>query len=130
VTVAWVFFRAETLEGALGLLEAMFSRGSLTPPRQFLIAGNQSAFAEFGPSFIFLLLYLLLGAVWFLPNTYELMGRYRPAIDSYGHLSRTAALRSCFVCSMSCGWAVATGFIAALALFGVGNVSEFIYFRF
>lgn len=130
VTVAWVFFRAETFDGALVMLEAMSSPGNLASPRQFLMAGNQSVFAAFGPSFIFFLLYLLLGAVWYLPNTYELMVRYRPAIDSYGHLRGAAALRSRFVWRMSRGWAVTAGLVAALAIFGMGNVSEFLYFRF
>jgi D-alanyl-lipoteichoic acid acyltransferase DltB (MBOAT superfamily) len=130
VTVAWVFFRADTLDGAMVMLEAMSSLGNLASPRQFLMAGNQSVFASFGPSFIFLLLYLLLGAVWYLPNTYQMMVRYQPAIDSYGHLNGTTASRSRLVWRMNWGWALATGFVAALAVFGMGNVSEFLYFRF
>ena len=130
VTVAWVFFRAETLDGALVMLEAMASPGNLMTPMHDFLVDRQSLFTAFGPSFNFLLLFLLLGAVWFLPNTYELMVRYQPAIDSYGHLSGTAALRSRFVWRMSWGWAVTIGLVAALTVFGLGNVTEFLYFRF
>lgn len=126
VTMAWVFFRAESLDGALVLLEAMSSPGNLTSPRQFLTASNQSVFTVFGPSFIILLLYV----VWYLPNTYELMVRYQPGIDSYGHLRGTEAQRPRFIWRMNRGWAVAVGLVAALAVFGMGNVSEFLYFRF
>jgi len=126
VTMAWVFFRAESLDGALVLLEAMSNPGNLTSPRNFLMSSNQSVFTDYGPSFIILLLYV----VWYLPNTYEIMVRYRPGIDSYGHLSGAEALRPRFIWRMNGGWAAAVGLVAALAVFGMGNVSEFLYFRF
>lgn len=69
VVVAWVFFRAESLPGAMNLLSAM-------------AGGNGVSLPESDLDGIKLLLLMLL-LVWYAPNTQQIMIRYQPAFEIY-----------------------------------------------
>ena len=140
VVVAWVFFRATTFEGALVMIRAMFGIGGLELPASYasklgpLSGPLQSLGVEFAgdPPLFFggpqvAALGLLLLWVTLLPNTCELMRRYRPAI---GFLSTREPWRLGVHWRLAPAWA---GLAAALLLVSVTRltqVSEFLYFQF
>jgi D-alanyl-lipoteichoic acid acyltransferase DltB (MBOAT superfamily) len=107
VVVAWVFFRADTIESALYVLSRM------ADPTH--IALGRGEIANFG----FIVIYAAL--VWFAPNTQDIMG--------YDHKNRVVGeklgswrLRPLFL--------YATAAVLAFGILGIQQHSEFIYFRF
>jgi D-alanyl-lipoteichoic acid acyltransferase DltB (MBOAT superfamily) len=119
VVVAWVFFRAETLDGALGMLGAMAGANGAVLPAQLIALAPWLAFVADGAGNVpFLaggtvlglvemsaLLGLGLGIALLAPNVYEMSGRQRLA-------------------------AVAVSFAFTLQQVLFGSASEFLYFRF
>ena len=67
------------------------------------------------------LLYLV---VWTLPNTQQIMGRFRPALG-FTEEPASGALQY----RLTFGWAVATGMLAAVAVL-LRQQAEFVYFQF
>jgi alginate O-acetyltransferase complex protein AlgI len=139
-TVAWVFFRASTLPGALSILESMFGlRGlSIAGP----MPGDEPSLATFrvdGMLHHHLAnwsrglpwLVLLAAITWFAPNTQQILDRYRLTLD--GHASRFTGVRWRWY-AWSPRWTHAVWCAAlattATALILVGAYSEFIYFQF
>ena len=128
VTIAWVFFRAESFTAAGAMLKAMALFGGGTGSmdiRWVAIAG-------------------LLGLVWLLPNSQELLARWRPVLGDLNPARLPGLLRS---------WGVRTGFTTregtaaltgstgaatAFVLFGLlvyqalssTTLQPFIYFQF
>jgi alginate O-acetyltransferase complex protein AlgI len=140
VSVAWVFFRAANLATAGAMLNSMCGLNGLSVPKRLAsMAASLPGFLRFDgflpndltayaarPFVVPVLLVLLFGC-WFLPNTFELTSRYRPAIMIYGG-SRAV---SPFPWRPAPVWAVLVGLIIASAVLGMGDgVSEFLYFQF
>jgi alginate O-acetyltransferase complex protein AlgI len=69
VVVAWVFFRAESLDGAVRILSAMSGGNGF----------SLSAPWTDGPRMLTMLLLL----AWYTPNTQQMMARYAPAFETY-----------------------------------------------
>jgi D-alanyl-lipoteichoic acid acyltransferase DltB (MBOAT superfamily) len=114
VTVAWVFFRATSLESALALLRGMSGTHGLVMADAPYISNQQ-----------ILGLFLLMGICWFAPNAYQILGEYHPALQTQPSRIRVAW-------RPSPAWAAGLGIFAALALSQMlsGSPSEFIYFQF
>lgn len=112
VVVAWVFFRATSLDSAMSILASMTGQNGFGTP----------SLAAFLVPAIF-----LLGAV-ILPNTQQITNYIPPAGTSDRHLARPIpeALRW----KLSSQWAVYVGVLFALSLMFMTQVSEFIYFQF
>ncbi|MBT3510179.1 MAG: MBOAT family protein [Nitrospina sp.] len=70
VVIAWVIFRAESVNGARRMIQEMFGLNGFTFP----------AMIDFQ---LLSLLTLSLFVVWCLPNTQEFMHKYKPAIETY-----------------------------------------------
>lgn len=129
VVVGWVIFRAESMDAALLVLRGMaggcassgcfdlFASGAPVPARKILLLQLAAALA----------------AVWLLPNTYQIMSRYRPfrsfeaRADAMPTLARRFRWRS-----DSLVWMLAIGVAAGLSLVTIFSdpVSEFLYFQF
>jgi alginate O-acetyltransferase complex protein AlgI len=107
VVVAWVFFRADSLASATGILTKMAS------PANFDVGRG-----EIGYGFL-ILVYALLA--WFAPNTQEVMG-YDHERRLVGEKLASLRLRPLFL--------YATGAVLAFGILGIRQHSEFIYFRF
>ena len=105
VVVAWVFFRADGLATAIGILRAM-----VTP-----------ANAAFGQDDIanLLLIALYAAIAWFAPNTQTLM--------RYDHKNRTVGMGEGELRTLPLYAAAA---VLAFGILGIQQHSEFIYFRF
>ena len=88
VVFGWVLFRAEDLPSAVALMRAMVGLEGLSLPQSLVIRGVvdgawlvrigvEVSEVSLRPA---LLSALLLAVVWSLPNTCEIMRRYRPVI--------------------------------------------------
>ena len=107
VVVAWVFFRADSLQSALSILSKMAN------PTQIVFGRGEIAYA------LFIAVYA--GIAWFAPNTQTMMG--------YDHKNRAVG-------EALGGWRMrqlflyATAAVLAFGILGIQQHSEFIYFRF
>jgi D-alanyl-lipoteichoic acid acyltransferase DltB (MBOAT superfamily) len=137
VVVAWVFFRATTLSGALNLLRGMSGGQGISLPAALAnhlgpAAGTLQGWGvtlALGGGSQFVLTWawtlLLLAFALLLPNTQELMRDHRPGLD-FDPAKATNRLRW----SAHPGWA---GFMALVAVAGVLSLShatEFLYYQF
>jgi alginate O-acetyltransferase complex protein AlgI len=107
VVIAWVFFRADSLDSALYVLSKMADPSH--------VAFGRGEIANFG------LIVIYAALVWFAPNTQAIMG--------YDHKNRTVGeklsawrLRPLFL--------YAAAAVLAFGILGIQQHSEFIYFRF
>jgi alginate O-acetyltransferase complex protein AlgI len=143
VTVAWVFFNAASIDGAVVMLKSMIGlNGFHLTHNYYVILGPVSHFlTQLGPSFsevnelpgfslsavVFIVMGLLI--CWFLPNVQEYMSSYQTSFDSFIEPKkkpgiswlrwqpsiRTVAVLSCLV---------------VVAILSLSHEGQFIYFKF
>ncbi len=140
VLIAWVFFRAPDVSKACAILHAMFFEKIMLPTYwhlpisvslllQQLHVGfsTDSVLVSHDAIMLFLLSSII---IWFLPNSYQLLKRYKPAL-LWGHeFSTHTSKKRALVWRPSLVW---NFFISFLFVFGVINIqasSVFLYFRF
>jgi D-alanyl-lipoteichoic acid acyltransferase DltB (MBOAT superfamily) len=144
VTMAWVFFRAETFSGATAMFAGMANLprnlASRIEPLQGLL--DSLGFSFQGPALTgrnitdALWLVFWIAFLWTMPTTQELMARFRPALGFPGPMAARrdwpAILRllPALHWRPTMVWAGATAGIVAVALLHLTRVSEFLYFRF
>jgi len=143
VVVGWVFFRAESLDSALLMLNAMSGANGIVFPEIYLghlnsLNGAGSALIEYGVSFSSLpyffgvkeiyLLFFLSVVIWFFPNTQQVLDKYEPALNVYKE--HVAAFSLPIIWRPTITWAVIISFIAGYAVIKVNSVSEFLYYQF
>jgi len=144
VVIAWVFFRADSMKTAKDFLWAMVGGNGVLlwdTYRGFLnkVGGIGDKLAAMGWKFglmdffekeEFLVIFSLLLAVWLLPNSQQIMGRYRPGID----ISRGTKIDLSYRWGSwqpTVIWAIITAILAIITTSGfLSNVSEFLYFQF
>ncbi len=118
VLIAWVFFRAASFEAASRMLSAMFG-GAGFEWQTRLDIHNASIW-----------IVLLPVLVWLMPNTQQLMGRFRPAMGYSEHVG-CPNRKSAWSWRPNPALACAT---SALLLYTIWHVvserSEFIYYQF
>ncbi|MGB0748691.1 MAG: MBOAT family O-acyltransferase [Magnetospiraceae bacterium] len=138
VVVAWVPFRAESFSASALILEGMIGlNGIALPPGYAAYAGPLAPVLQsLGVSFdlsgtLFqgvgqiIALVFLLGVVWFLPNSHQVMAAYRPVYEAH-----KATRRSRFRWRPGPISALALAVMASLSLLSLTRVSEFLYFQF
>ena len=112
---AWIVFRAPDLASAKNVAGG-------------LLGGGHSAVVSFSPLAAGALL-LLFGMVWLMPNSMELMGRYRPALPSpYADQPVTPAGRLAWRPTRV--HAAVYGLLCIAAVLALSNLKPFIYFQF
>lgn len=116
VVLAWVFFRAESLDGAIAMSGSM-------------LGFNGFSLSEDGFIFPKKFFAMLLIIVWFLPNTQELLRDYNPALETYKIDSDRRFLKQ-LRWRPAYGWALFTAALNLLCLTRLSQVSEFLYFQF
>ena len=107
VVVAWVFFRADSIASALGVLSRM------ADPTHVAFGKGELAYA------MFIAVYAAIA--WFAPNTQAIMG-YDHEQRAVGEKLRGVRMRPLFL--------YATAAVLAFGILGIQQHSEFIYFRF
>ena len=138
VMFAWIFFRAESFEGALHLLGAFTllpaeffgSIAGLLQPLGFEIVDVGVAGADRKYLWLFVVLTTF---CWYMPNTQELFSRYRPVYESEVEGDRTVAIQRrvpALIWRPTRGWGIVMGLLALLATLSLSRVSEFLYFQF
>ena len=125
VVFAWVFFRAETFNGALIMLSAMF-----VPAVQSI--ANVPANVVIDPTFTVLSIAALIIVVTALPNSIEITRNYRPVIDTVKELANSDT-GTRLVWRPAGAWSLviaAAGAGALIQLYRLNDMTEFIYFNF
>lgn len=118
VTIAWVFFRADSVSTATKIIKGMIGM------RGF----NFSNMPGLSLNAIVLIL-ISLFICWFLPNVQEYMSNYQPSFDRFPEESKKPRF-SFLRWKPSPGNAVAIILIAVVAILSINKVSSFIYSQF
>ena len=116
VTMAWVFFRADTFEHALVISQAMLGVNG------FVIHGTNELVNHVLARNTLLVELLL---IWLMPNTQQIMQRFRPALDVPSSTNTTW-----LIWEMNYRWAAINVLIAMIGLMNISELSQFIYFQF
>lgn len=137
VFVGWVFFRADSFDVAVNILNGMVGGNGVAMPvhyqEKFGIAGqwlaSQGVLFDFTPNFQGMMhvahtLFLLTVAL-FAPNSIQLMQKFDPVVDPV----RFSEKRQ-WGLSLKPQVAVFFGIIAAVSIFGLSKAQEFLYFKF
>jgi D-alanyl-lipoteichoic acid acyltransferase DltB (MBOAT superfamily) len=138
VVVSWVFFRAESFDAAWAMLRGMAGMNGVAFYAKYKkkFGAAADSLSEIGVQFtdfrmfegddagIWLLCLFIV--VWLMPNTQEIVGRFKAALDdpkldlSTGRLKwRPTTL-----------WAFITAGLLVISILGFVRVSEFLYFQF
>ena len=136
VIVAWVFFRATSLEDALSILRGMAGLNGaslpaslapyLGPARGLLERSGLGFHLGGGSHFVYQYLWIaaLLPVVMLAPNTQEILGRFQPALN----FARGAAPRLSW--RPTARWAAVAALLTVCGLLSLTRVSEFLYYQF
>jgi len=141
VVFAWVFFRAESIGAAFTMVSIMSGWSGIDLPQWAATAGIAKVVAGilplrfegvfqhqlFNVSQLYLLV-LMFAVVWLLPNSAELLRKYRPVVSP--ELLPSSSLSLPLVWRATTPWAVITAVMFLIAVMNLGKVSEFIYFNF
>lgn len=138
VMVGWVFFRAQTLDGAFSILRAMIGSNGVTLPDAIALrvgpaadwATNCGVVFTPGGGRDFIMNYVwiavLLPVIFLAPNTQQIMRRFKPALEH--HTDRAS---SHFVAwKAQWQWAVVMAIVLTCGLLSLTRPSEFLYFQF
>ena len=141
VVVGWVFFRAETFGGAMGILAGMAGvNGVVLPPTSlteqtwvgpFLVGLGvdieHTTYFYGGGQTTEILLFLVI--VWLLPTSQQLMARFGAALETYpGEVPEWR--QSWMLWQPDLRWAIFATALAVSSLFYLYRASEFLYYQF
>lgn len=143
VVLAWVFFRAQSVNGALNILKSMVGLNGISLP--IMLNGRLGIFEiwieNIGVSFdgfsknqlipfhSIIWIFIILIFVFYFPNTQQIMAKFKPAIVTYKE-PNIATYKTFFLWRPSLIWAVGIGLISTLSILSLSRVSEFLYFQF
>lgn len=144
VTIAWVFFRAETLDGALSMFKAMMGVNGVSLPRQTpellqnIVQSTGMTFYNIGAlpavnqslTNALLIIVPVFIIAFFAPNTVQFMSdTLRPqVIRHYRQLNRHQKIRLLWRDNMV--YAIFTAALAAVAVMFIARSTPFLYFQF
>ncbi|MCW9052237.1 MAG: MBOAT family protein [Motiliproteus sp.] len=147
VMIAWVFFRATTLDGALNMLYSMFGFNGLAIPNAILarlgelgvwmqsvgVETYHGGAGQLAKAWICCL--VLIPVVTALPNAQDLFREYRPSLsDSAIEHRHTWFLSPKAVYSISWHpqkrWCLYCSLLLVSGVMTLGQVSDFLYFQF
>ncbi len=117
ITVAWVFFRADDVSSAIGLLSGMAGINGFA----------FSADINFFQTIAWIMISMAI--CWLLPNVQEYMANYQPYVNNIPAQLKTYGIRLLKWHPSLLGAAV-VGIITVLAILGLSQQSKFLYFQF
>jgi len=113
IIVFWVFFRAETVSGALNIIQAMFG---LSPDVERTVSS--------GSIYWFVMLSAI--CLW-APNTYQIMKNHEPVLEQR---MLTGEVTDKLLWKPSLKWAVIVAILLFWSICTLSSVTEFLYFQF
>ncbi len=134
VIIGWVFFRAETLTGAVSILKGMVGLNGIVFPSKYLGRWGENAvwMQDWGVQFYDMNFFTSLGDLWLLialivvtmtfPNTYQLLFKYKPVLEPVGE--------SRWVIPLEKTSGIVCGLVLLYCLLSMNKTSEFLYFQF
>ncbi|MDZ4201180.1 MAG: MBOAT family protein [Gallionella sp.] len=137
VTVAWVFFRADSMDSALSMLASMAGLNGIVLPDAWLVKWGESGAwlathgVAFGATNNLIMggainwIWISLLVIWFAPNTQQIMAAHRPALDVPAD---TPATRLRW--KPTARAALAVWFLGFVAIVNLNKQSVFLYFQF
>jgi alginate O-acetyltransferase complex protein AlgI len=145
VIVAWVMFRAESLDGAINMYAGMFGGNgvslptslepiliSLSEPLSIVEINYDGMFKNdvFGsPKHGIFMLFVMLLIVWFAPNTYDLLKNEKPVLGLEDYLLENKSFRLA-IWKYNAAFAFVLALITVACVISMSSPSEFLYFQF
>ena len=135
VSIAWIFFRAETFDGAINMLSGVFGVNGLIVPSQifniapaffstFSQAGTGSAIGSFPHVYGFVVIAISMLFTFFLPNSNEITHWLGKSDASSSRVWTAGRVKATYVAGLG------VAFIMCLKLIAYSPDSEFLYFNF
>ncbi len=142
VTVAWVFFRADSATTAFNIIKSMTGLNGFALPEKYLIKFSPLAtqLEQWGVSFrhmhffqgsnevVYIAVALLI--VWFAPNVQQMMGSYVPYLNIMAKEKELPKPSRWLTWKPSYFWAAVCVICALVSILFLSRASEFIYFQF
>jgi D-alanyl-lipoteichoic acid acyltransferase DltB (MBOAT superfamily) len=116
VVLAWVLFRADSLQAARVMYAGMAGVNGVW---------TTMTYYKLGPELAMLL--ACAAIVWLLPNVQELLAVHRPVLDVYPVLS---GAKQRFKWQARARWALLSSVVFVVSLINMSKISEFLYFQF
>ena len=142
VMIAWIFFRAESIDGAMRILQSLIGRFGFSLPLEYLDKLGEVGYTirDLGVEFIgvriienvpiitgMISLVIVFIFILFAPNTQEIMIRYEPGLEIYkGELGGQSRINW----GVKKRWATIVGCLFLISFIYLGYPSEFIYYNF
>ena len=123
VSIAWVFFRADTFDGALVVLTGLSGVNDIWPILGLIEMAMLDEQPTGGRAWKWIVVGMVVAVM--LPNIYQLMRAYAPALNIPG-----APVPRRYPWRPTMPWAIGAGVLALIAFLMLTHVSEFLYFRF
>ncbi|MDG2154679.1 MAG: MBOAT family protein [Gammaproteobacteria bacterium] len=124
VILAWVFFRASSIDSALNIISGMLGMSGGIPltPADLLAAVDREAAV---------LIAVLVGIAWYAPNTQQFMRDYinLDSADKY-RVDKSTPLTRWLRWSPSLRSSIALALLTAITVMSLWQPSEFIYYQF
>jgi D-alanyl-lipoteichoic acid acyltransferase DltB (MBOAT superfamily) len=148
VVIAWVPFRAETLYGTKNIISGMLGLNGyeISPNISGKIGSLEGWFLEHGGIYqdmlsgaamatnmnvseVLLFILLLASIAYLLPNTQQIMGRYKPAFEIYKNEISYKGY-SWLEWSPKFSWALLISLVFSLSVLSLTKITEFLYYQF
>ena len=137
VIVAWVFFRANSVDSAIKILKGMAGGNGVSvstslPDLGFFVHSGFAPLSNVGTFLAFGSIVIAMGIVLLLPNLLDMTREYQTALVSEKQYRVKLIDPLIFHISyrLSNRWCVIVGIVAAIAIISVQTTSEFLYFQF
>jgi len=143
----WVFFRAETFDGAKSILSSMFGFNGISLSSSFErhIKLSEETLKNTGvvfdgmfsngvmgndPFFSIMAILFLISFCYVMPNCVQIFSKYQPFIHTYDFQSSNPALYKLILWRPTITWIMISSLIFTCAILALSNETEFLYFQF
>lgn len=139
IVFTWVPFRADSINSTLEIYKGMFGLNGIIIPQTigwiletfFIIVDAKHNALKFDSDIASIIIPLSFLICWFLPNTYEWLHKFKPALATIGYRETEVKVDKKDLCwAPTLIHAVIIGFMFFFSLVMMNDASEFLYFRF